>query len=213
MNNSLEYENLDILTGLVDELKLLMKKETSLQNSINNSVDKLNDYNILQDIKNILKEKEQKNVDLKLTLDEQKNVDTLLLPKNVLQMMKLNYPSIFEESSITNDFTTPVSVEEENEILKKLLQKTKDDNNILINHLQTDQINGTLVVVNEFKLLVNKQLEKTLAKLSIIYKQEIYPLEDKKINYENMDNINSLSRLKSFYQLLKQIESEMERIN
>lgn len=208
MADCLEYENLDVIYGLIDELKHLLKSETTLKNSINNSVDVLNDYNILQNIKTILKEKNCQ--DLELSLEDQKGVDTLLIPANVLEGMKLNYPCIFQELGI-DDAVTDFTVGEQNKMLKALLEKITNENDSLIRHLQTDQINGTLAVVNKFKLVINNQLECTLEKLFQVYEKELFPLEESHNMYRDVAGINSLTKLKGFYGILKQIEMELSR--
>lgn len=209
MSDCLEYENLDVLNGLIDELKLLLKNEAILKNGINTSVDELNDYNILQNIKTILKEKDSN--DLELSLDDQKQVGTLLIPANVLEGMKLSYPFVFQELGI-NDVATQFTVEEQNKMLKALLDKITNENNSLIKHLQTDQISGTLAVVNKFKLLINNQLENTLEKLFQVYEKELFPLEDSQNIYKDVAGLNSLTKLKGFYGILKQIDAELSRI-
>ncbi|XBW34863.1 hypothetical protein QEN19_000430 [Hanseniaspora menglaensis] len=212
MQSPLQYENISVLDGLVDELKVLLKKETALQNSINVSVDEINDHNTIKTIKSILLKKEN-NLQLDLLPNEQKNVDSLLIPKNVLQLIKNNYPMVFQEIGVFDKIETLNTVEDQNMILKLILKKVTNDNNILIRHLQTDQINGSMVVVNKFKLLLNAQLETMTAGLASVYKDKLFPLEDVKIMQEDISGIKSPAYLESVYIILKQIEEEIRKVD
>ncbi|KAL6932412.1 hypothetical protein ACO0OL_003890 [Hanseniaspora opuntiae] len=201
-----EYENIQVIEDLVNELNVLLKRENSLQDSISSSINRLNDYRSIQEIKAIM-EKSSKTT---LNYDEQKMCKNLLITDNIFTALFEEHLSIFKEIGLNINDVVKLTVEEQNALLKQLLKKVTSDNNKLIDYLKYEQSDDTLVVVNKFKIFINNQYTKFLSEISEQYRGHVFPLEDAA---KGISGVNNLTTLKKIHLILVDIGETLHSVN
>lgn len=201
-----EYENIQVITDLINELNVLLKHENTLQDSISSSINTLNDYRTVQEIKAIM----EKSNKTKLNYDEQKMCKNLLITDNIFMALFEEYPSIFKEINLNINEVMKLTVEEQNVLLKKLLKKVTTDNNKLIDYLKDEQSDETLLIVNKFKIFINNQYTKFLNDINEQYKGHVFPLEDMR---NEISGVNDLTILKKIHLILTDIAGTLQNVN
>ena len=204
-----EYENLQVINDLVNELNVLLKREHLLQDSICTSINNLNDYTTLQEIKAIMRESMQKT----LTYDEQTKFKNLLITVNVFSALYDEYPMIFHEINLDEKDLMELTVEQQNKILKRLLVKVTTDNNKLIDYLKYEHSDQTLMVVNKFKIFINNQYTQFLHQRKEKYDNQVFPLEDLLSVKVGVNNISDLTTLKKVHLILNDMDASLKTLN
>ena len=204
-----EYENLQVINDQVNELNVLLKREHLLQDSIYTSINNLNDYTKLQEIKAIMRESMQKP----LTYDEQTKFKNLLITVNVFSALYDEYPMIFHEINLDEKDLMELTVEQQNMILKRLLVKVTTDNNKLIDYLKYEQSDQTLMVVNKFKIFINNQYTQFLHQIKEKYDDHVFPLEDLLSVKVGVNNISDLTTLKKVHLILNDMDASLKTLN
>lgn len=204
-----EYENIEVINDLVKELNVLLKRENSLQDSIHTSINTLNDYTTLQEIKLMMGNSKQTN----LTYTEQTKLKSLLITDNVFLSLYEEFPNIFQEINLEGNDLLGLSVEEQNIVLKQLMMKVTKDNNKLVDYLKDEQSAETLIIINKFKVFINNQYTHFLNQIKTTYKSHVFPMEDI-INIQiGVNNISSLSTLKKVHLILTDIDNSLKLLN
>lgn len=204
-----EYENIEVINDLVKELNVLLKRENSLQDSIHTSINTLNDYTTLQEIKLMMENSKQTN--LKYT--EQTKLKSLLITDNVFLSLYEEFPNIFQEINLEGNDLLGLSVEEQNIVLKQLMMKVTKDNNKLVDYLKDEQSAETLIIINKFKVFINNQYTHFLNQIKTTYKSHVFPMEDI-INIQiGVNSISSLSTLKKVHLILTDIDNSLKLLN
>lgn len=201
-----EYENIQIIEDLVNELNVLLKRENSLQDSISSSINTLNDYKTIQEIKAIMENSNKKT----LNYNEQKMCKNLLLTDNIFTALFEEHSSIFKEVGLDINDVMMLTVEEQNDLLKQLLKKVTSDNNKLIDYMKYEQADATLVVVNKFKIFINNQYTKFLNEINEQYRGHVFPLEDAT---KGISGVNNLTTLKKIHLILTDIGETLRSVN
>lgn len=201
-----EYENIQVITDLINELNVLLKHENTLQDSISSSINTLNDYRTVQEIKAIMENSNK----TKLNYDEQKMCKNLLITDNIFMALFEEYPSIFKEINLNINEVMKLTVEEQNVLLKKLLKKVTTDNNKLIDYLKDEQSDETLLIVNKFKIFINNQYTKFLNDINEQYNGHVFPLEDMR---NEISGVNDLTILKKIHLILTDIAGTLQNVN
>lgn len=204
-----EYENIQVINDLVNELNVLLKREHSLQDSIYASINTLNDYTTLQEIKAIMEESKQKN----LSYDDQTRFKNLLITDNVFSTLYAEYPMIFNEINLNENDLMGLTIEQQNLLLKRLLVKVTTDNNKLIDYLKYEQSEQTLIVVNKFKVFINNQYTQFLNQIKEKYEDHVFPLEDTIRVNAGVNNISNLTTLKKVHLILADIDATLKTLN
>ena len=204
-----EYENIEVINDLVKELNVLLKRENSLQDSIHTSINTLNDYTTLQEIKLMMENSKQTN----LTYAEQTKLKSLLITDNVFLSLYEEFPNIFQEINLEGNDLLGLSVEEQNIVLKQLMMKVTKDNNKLVDYLKDEQSVETLIIINKFKVFINNQYTHFLNQIKTTYKSHVFPMEDI-INIQiGVNSISSLSTLKKVHLILTDIDNSLKLLN
>ncbi|GMM42736.1 hypothetical protein DAHU10_036460 [Hanseniaspora uvarum] len=204
-----EYENIEVINDLVKELNVLLKRENSLQDSIHTSINTLNDYTTLQEIKFMMENSKQTN----LTYTEQTKLKSLLITDNVFLSLYEEFPNIFQEINLEGNDLLGLSVEEQNIVLKQLMMKVTKDNNKLVDYLKDEQSAETLIIINKFKVFINNQYTHFLNQIKTTYKSHVFPMEDI-INIQiGVNSISSLSTLKKVHLILTDIDNSLKLLN
>jgi len=204
-----EYENIEVINDLVKELNVLLKRENSLQDSIHTSINTLNDYTTLQEIKLMMENSKQTN----LTYTEQTKLKSLLITDNVFLSLYEEFPNIFQEINLEGNDLLGLSVEEQNIVLKQLMMKVTKDNNKLVDYLKDEQSAETLIIINKFKVFINNQYTHFLNQIKTTYKSHVFPMEDI-INIQiGVNSISSLSTLKKVHLILTDIDNSLKLLN
>ncbi|KAF0268339.1 hypothetical protein D499_0M01030 [Hanseniaspora uvarum DSM 2768] len=204
-----EYENIEVINDLVKELNVLLKRENSLQDSIHTSINTLNDYTTLQEIKLMMGNSKQTN----LTYTEQTKLKSLLITDNVFLSLYEEFPNIFQEINLEGNDLLGLSVEEQNIVLKQLMMKVTKDNNKLVDYLKDEQSAETLIIINKFKVFINNQYTHFLNQIKTTYKSHVFPMEDI-INIQiGVNSISSLSTLKKVHLILTDIDNSLKLLN
>jgi hypothetical protein len=204
-----EYENIEVINDLVKELNVLLKRENSLQDSIHTSINTLNDYTTLQEIKLMMENSKQTN----LTYTEQTKLKSLLITDNVFLSLYEEFPNIFQEINLEGNDLLGLSVEEQNIVLKQLMMKVTKDNNKLVDYLKDEQSAETLIIINKFKVFINNQYTHFLNQIKTTYKSHVFPMEDI-INIQiGVNGISSLSTLKKVHLILTDIDNSLKLLN
>ena len=204
-----EYENIEVINDLVKELNVLLKRENSLQDSIHTSINTLNDYTTLQEIKLMMENSKQTN----LTYAEQTKLKSLLITDNVFLSLYEEFPNIFQEINLEGNDLLGLSVEEQNIVLKQLMMKVTKDNNKLVDYLKDEQSAETLIIINKFKVFINNQYTHFLNQIKTTYKSHVFPMEDI-INIQiGVNSISSLSTLKKVHLILTDIDNSLKLLN
>ncbi|OEJ89058.1 hypothetical protein AWRI3580_g2104 [Hanseniaspora uvarum] len=204
-----EYENIEVINDLVKELNVLLKRENSLQDSIHTSINTLNDYTTLQEIKLMMENSKKTN----LTYTEQTKLKSLLITDNVFLSLYEEFPNIFQEINLEGNDLLGLSVEEQNIVLKQLMMKVTKDNNKLVDYLKDEQSAETLIIINKFKVFINNQYTHFLNQIKTTYKSHVFPMEDI-INIQiGVNSISSLSTLKKVHLILTDIDNSLKLLN
>ncbi|KAF0273675.1 hypothetical protein FOG51_01246 [Hanseniaspora uvarum] len=204
-----EYENIEVINDLVKELNVLLKRENSLQDSIHTSINTLNDYTTLQEIKLMMENSKKTN----LTYTEQTKLKSLLITDNVFLSLYEEFPNIFQEINLEGNDLLGLSVEEQNIVLKQLMMKVTKDNNKLVDYLKDEQSAETLIIINKFKVFINNQYTHFLNQIKTTYQSHVFPMEDI-INIQiGVNNISSLSTLKKVHLILTDIDNSLKLLN
>lgn len=201
-----EYENIQVIEDLVNELNTLLKRENSLQDSISSSINKLNDYRSIQEVKAIMEKSNKK----KLNYGEQERCKNLLITDNIFTALFEEHSHTFKEIGLDINNVIKLTVEEQNVLLKQMLKKVTSDNNKLIDYLKYEQSNDTLVVVNKFKILIDNQYTRFLKEINEQYRGHVFPLEDAN---KAINEVGNLTTLKKIHLILTDIEKTIHSVD